>query len=88
METPEIKKENKSKVEKQHQIILHNDNVNTFEHVIVCLVFICGHSVEQAEQCAIMVDRLGKCGVKSGTMDEILPIAEALDGLSLHIEII
>jgi ATP-dependent Clp protease adaptor protein ClpS len=88
METPEIKEVTKSKVEKQHQIILHNDSVNTFEHVIICLMLICGHDIQQAEQCAMMIHHKGKCGVKSGGMDELLPIAEALDMQELHIEII
>ena len=42
-------------VEKNHEIVLYNDDVNTFDHVINCLVRICKHTSEQAEQCAIIV---------------------------------
>ena len=76
------------KIEKQHQIIVYNDNVNTFEHVIMCLMIICSHEMEQAEQCAMMIHHKGKCSVKSGRMDELLPIAEALDREGLHIQIV
>jgi ATP-dependent Clp protease adaptor protein ClpS len=44
--------------------------------------------MEQAEQCAMMIHHKGKCGVKSGVMDELLPIAEALDREGLHIQIV
>ena len=39
----------------QHEIVLHNDDVNTFDHVIDALIDVCEHTLEQAEQCAILV---------------------------------
>lgn len=75
-------------VEKQHQIVIYNDEVNTFEHVIICLIVMCSHSTEQAEQCAMVIHYKGKCGVKSGSMDELIPIAELLDRAGLHVEIV
>ena len=76
------------KIEKQHQIVIYNDNVNTFEHVIMCLILICSQHPDQAEQCAMMIHYKGKCGVKSGTMDELIPIAEELDRAGLHLQIV
>ena len=88
MEQTNSEVEVSEKIEKQHQIVIYNDNVNTFEHVIMCLIIICSHEMEQAEQCAMMIHHKGKCGVKSGTMDELIPIAEGLDREVLHIQIV
>jgi ATP-dependent Clp protease adaptor protein ClpS len=49
-----------------HKLILHNDNVNTMEHVMNCLVMICGHNVMQAEQCTLIAHHKGTCIVKEG----------------------
>ena len=69
-------------------IILYNDDVNTFDHVIHCLVKYCKHTSEQAEQCAMLVHYKGKCQVKNGSEIELLPICQALTekGLSAVIE--
>jgi ATP-dependent Clp protease adaptor protein ClpS len=69
-------------------IILYNDDVNTFDHVIDCLVKYCKHSSEQAEQCATLVHFKGKCAVKNGSEIELMPICQALTekGLSAVLE--
>ncbi|NUM32502.1 MAG: ATP-dependent Clp protease adaptor ClpS [Bacteroidetes bacterium] len=69
-------------------LILFNDDVNTFDWVIKCLVEFCNHTTEQAEQCALIVHFKGKCKVKSGTYKELEKICEALlsRGLSAKIE--
>ena len=69
-------------------IVLYNDDVNTFDHVIECLIRYCKHSLNQAEQCATIVHYNGKCAVKNGSYDELKPICEALleNGLSAKIE--
>jgi ATP-dependent Clp protease adaptor protein ClpS len=69
-------------------IVLYNDHVNTFDHVINCLVKYCGHSTIQAEQCAWITHYKGKCQVKTGSFDELRPKCEALleEGLSAIIE--
>lgn len=59
-------------------IVLYNDDHNTFDHVIECLMAYCGHEVLQAEQCALIVHTRGKCSVKHGDMDELEPICTAL----------
>jgi ATP-dependent Clp protease adaptor protein ClpS len=62
----------------EHEIILHNDDVNSFEHVIDCLMDYCKHNPLQAEQCALLVHHTGKCSVKKGKIEVLLPIATAL----------
>lgn len=59
-------------------IVLYNDDHNTFDHVINCLMAYCDHQMTQAEQCALIVHHNGKCSVKNGTYDELKPICEAL----------
>ena len=61
-----------------HHIIVWNDDVNTFDHVIDSLVAVCGHSPEQAEQCAIFIHYKGKYAVKDGDFETLRPQAEAL----------
>lgn len=70
------------------EIILHNDDVNTFDHVIQSLMEVCGHDPIQAEQCAWIVHYKGKCSVKRGTFDQLEPRCTALQdrGLSADIE--
>ncbi len=76
-----------TKEAEQNTIILFNDDVNTFEWVIECLMNYCGHDAVQAEQCAYIVHYTGKCGVKKGTLDTLEPICSALlqKGLSAEI---
>ncbi|MFN9391868.1 MAG: ATP-dependent Clp protease adaptor ClpS, partial [Flavobacteriales bacterium] len=58
----------------EHQLILFNDDVNTFDFVIESLVSICRHDPLQAEQCALIVHYKGKCAVKNGTFDDLEPM--------------
>ena len=71
-----------------HSIILYNDDFNTFDHVISCLVKICSHEIIQAEQCAWIVHTNGKCIVKTGEYKELEPLCTSLieKGLSAIIE--
>lgn len=73
-----------------YELVLYNDDVNTFEHVINCLIKYCQHDVYQAEQCAWIVHTKGKCIVKSGEYSSLEPICTALSdqGLSAQIELI
>tara|TARA_Y100000385_G_scaffold78477_1_gene79709 strand:+ start:50 stop:325 length:276 start_codon:yes stop_codon:yes gene_type:complete len=54
-----------------NEIVLFNDEVNTFDHVIETLVHVCKHSYEQAEQCSLLVHYKGKCTVKTGVYEEL-----------------
>ena len=75
-------------LEGECHLILYNDDVNTFDHVIDTLVEVCHHTFEQAEQCAIIVHFKGKCDVKSGSYSFLKPLCTALldAGLSAEIE--
>ncbi|MDR3273136.1 MAG: ATP-dependent Clp protease adaptor ClpS [Flavobacteriaceae bacterium] len=74
--------------EPQHVILLHNDDVHTFDFVIDCLIEICGHTPEQAEQCTYLVHFKGKCEVKTGSWEELIPINNILLHRGLSSEIV
>lgn len=65
-------------VDEPCQLIVWNDEVNTFEWVIETLVEVCGHSYEQAEQCAYIIHFQGKYAVKNGTYDALKPKCDAI----------
>lgn len=69
-------------------LLLHNDDVNTFDYVIDSLVEVCEHDSEQAEQCAYITHYKGKCDVKVGSYDYLKPMRNTLitRGLSVTIE--
>lgn len=71
-----------------NDLIVHNDDVNTFDFVIETLVEVCGHEYLQAVQCAHLIHNTGKCGVKRGTFKELQPLCEVLleKGLSASID--
>ncbi|WP_396142047.1 ATP-dependent Clp protease adaptor ClpS [Flavobacterium sp.] len=71
-----------------NEIVLHNDDVNTFDHVIETLIRVCKHDALQAEQCALLVHYKGKCTVKTGTIEELKPQCSALLDAGLSAEII
>lgn len=71
-----------------HEIILYNDDVNTFDFVIESLIKVCDHSPIQAEQCTYLVHFKGKCAVKSGEYKELEPKCSKLLELGLSAEII
>jgi ATP-dependent Clp protease adaptor protein ClpS len=59
-------------------LVVFNDDVNTFEHVIRTLIKVCQHTPEQAEQCTYLIHFKGKCTVKTGSFDELRPLREAI----------
>lgn len=71
----------------EKSIVLYNDPVNTFEHVIKSLISYCNHSPQQAEQCTIIVHYNGKCSVKNGSEKKLKPICTALLEAGLTAEI-
>ncbi len=76
------------KVLDSKDLIIYNDDVNTFEHVIESLIEICNHSSIQAEQCTCIIHHNGKCGVKRGDLKKLKPMVEAFSerGISAEIE--
>ena len=73
---------------KNNEIVLYNDDVNTFDHVIDTLVDVCEHTSEQAEQCAILVHYKGKCVVKTGFLKDLKPKYLLLLSAGLSAEIV
>lgn len=73
---------------KQNEIILFNDDVNTFDHVINTLIHACDHTPEQAEQCSIIVHYNGKCTVKTGPYEDLKPRCTKLLQAGLSAEIV
>lgn len=71
-----------------NEIILYNDDINTFDHVIETLIRVCSHTAEQAEQCALLVHYKGKCTVKSGDYKDLKPQCTQLLEAGLSAEII
>ena len=71
-----------------NEIVLFNDDINTFDHVIETLVITCNHSYEQAEQCSILVHYKGKCTVKTGPYSDLEPRCSKLLQAGLSAEII
>ena len=59
-------------------LVVFNDDVNTFDHVIQVLMKVCKHSHEQAEQCTLIIHYKGKCAVKKGSREELKPMCEAI----------
>ena len=73
---------------KENQIVLYNDDVNTFDHVINTLIYACDHTPEQAEQCSLIVHYKGKCTVKTGPYDDLKPRCTILLDAGLTAEIL
>lgn len=72
---------------KENTIVLFNDDVNTFDHVIDMLIYVCDHTPIQAEQCATLVHYKGKCTVKSGSYEDLEPRCSKLLEAGLSAEI-
>ena len=69
-------------------LIVYNDDHNTFDHVINTLIKVCKHDVHQAEQCTYLIHYKGKCAVKKGSYKELRPMKEGITdaGISATIE--
>lgn len=74
--------------QKENEIVLYNDDVNTFDHVIETLIYACDHTPLQAEQCAWIVHYKGKCTVKTGSYDDLEPRCTLLLEAGLSAEIV
>ncbi|MBO0329180.1 MULTISPECIES: ATP-dependent Clp protease adaptor ClpS [Flavobacteriaceae] len=72
----------------EHEIVLFNDDVNTFDHVIETLIKVCEHTPEQAEQCSLIVHYKGKCTVKTGEYSFLKPKCSKLLQAGLSAEIV
>lgn len=77
----------KIETESIYEIVLYNDDVNTFDWVITSLIEVCEHTAEQAEQCSILVHYKGKCSVSTGGYNELKPKCTELLNRGLSAEI-
>ncbi len=65
------------------ELVLYNDDINTFDFVISTLIEVCHHQPEQAEQCAFVAHSKGKCGVKNGDISELKPLHSEMNNRGL-----
>jgi ATP-dependent Clp protease adaptor protein ClpS len=79
--------EQKTDTEKTRNLVVYNDDVNTFDHVINSLVKVCNHELVQAEQCTWIVHYNGKCAVKEGEFKKLRPLRQALNERGLTAKI-
>lgn len=70
--------EEEVKVVDERDLIVFNDDVNTFDHVIKALMEVCEHSPEQAEQCTLLIHYKGKCAVKKGDFDSLASMRQGI----------
>lgn len=82
-----VEVEKKERLTDAHDLVLFNDDVNTFDFVIDALVKVCKHEVIQAEQCTYIVHFNGKCAVKKGELGKLKPMCTALLDRGLTAEI-
>ncbi|MBC7829580.1 MAG: ATP-dependent Clp protease adaptor ClpS [Chitinophagaceae bacterium] len=77
-------------LEEPCNLVVWNDEVNTFEWVIETLMEVCGHTAEQAEQCAYIIHYQGKYAVKNGSYDDLKPECDAITdrGIGATIEVV
>lgn len=75
-------------IDLEKKLIVYNDDVNTFDFVIDTLIEVCGHTLEQAEQCTWIIHYKGKCVVKHGCAQTLLPMRSGITdrGISAEIE--
>jgi ATP-dependent Clp protease adaptor protein ClpS len=75
-------------VKEENQLVVFNDDINTFEHVIASLIKVCGHSLIQADQCAHIIHYNGKCAVMTGDYADLIAPRFALTDRGLLAEIL
>ena len=69
-------------------LMVYNDEFNTFEHVINTLIKVCKHDVHQAEQCTYLIHYKGKCSVKKGDYEELKPMREGISSAGIKAAIV
>jgi ATP-dependent Clp protease adaptor protein ClpS len=85
MKEKTLHKDNKqSSGGEKNSLILYNDEINTFDHVIKSLVEVCGHDSVQAEQCALIVHLKGRCEIKSGIREVLNAMSRSLNSKGLN----
>lgn len=70
-----------------YELVLLNDEVNTFDYVIDVLIRVCEHDPLQAEQCALLTHYKGKCSIRSGSLEEMIRLCLSLLDANLSAEV-
>lgn len=71
-----------------YNLVVFNDDVNTFDHVIDTLIEVCDHTPEQAEQCTLLIHFKGKCTVKNGSWEELVPMRNEICRRGISAEVL
>ena len=69
-------------------LVVYNDDFNTFEHVIQTLIDVCKHTSEQAEQCTHLIHYKGKCTVKLGSFEELAGMCTAIHDRGINADVV
>jgi ATP-dependent Clp protease adaptor protein ClpS len=69
-------------------LVVYNDDINTFDHVIHTLIEVCKHTPEQAEQCTFIIHYKGKCSVKIGTFEELQSMCSAIHDRGISADVV
>jgi ATP-dependent Clp protease adaptor protein ClpS len=77
-ESPLFDEQNDVLGQEDNSLVLHNDDIHTFDYVIDCLIDVCEHNTVQAEQCTFLVHYKGKCEVRKGSFDYLRPMKQGL----------
>ncbi len=76
------------KISDTYDLVVYNDEVNTFDHVIDTLVSVCEHSPEQAEQCTLLIHYKGKCTVKNGDFEDLKEMRTSITQKGISAEVL
>ena len=87
-EQQESSQDTLEEVEKDSELIVFNDEVNTFDHVINTLIRVCKHSNEQAQQCTLIIHFKGKCSVKTGPIEKLKSACQGILDAGIQAEIV
>ena len=79
--------QNEEQLTDRRELILFNDDINTFDFVIETLIEVCEHDPLTAEQCTLIAHFNGKCSVKSGVVEELIPISSEMTNRGLTVSI-
>ena len=74
--------------DEESELIVFNDDINTFDHVIQALIEVCDHSPEQAEQCTLIIHYKGKCTVKMGEYEKLVPMRNSICDRGISAEVV
>lgn len=72
-------KETRQKPGRDYSLILHNDDVHSFDYVIDALIDICNHDYEQAVQCTMITHHKGACDIRKGKFETLKKMKDALN---------